>query len=225
MTEYIEQFFSSIFGQNVVLATILISIIPIIELKGAIPFSMSVDIWGANALSSWQAFACGLVGTSLIVFVLALIYIPLIKWLKSTKFFKKLGERMETSINKKKKRVEDEISKEKSKKKNFWIKILGVFLFVANPLPFTGVWTGTCIAIALGLKYWVACATVICGNIIAGLLILLLSHLFGDSTLILFYILLAIAILIALYFIIRAIVYKHKFQKVEEDICLNEDKK
>ena len=221
MTESIEQFFSSLFGQNVVLATILISIIPIIELKGAIPFSMSTQIWGANALSTWQAFACGLVGTSLIVFVLALVYIPLIKWLKSTKFFKRLGEKLEALINKRKNRVEHEISKEKSKNKILWLKIFGVFLFVANPIPFTGVWTGTCLAIALGLNYWVSCATVISGNIIAGLLILLLSHLFGDSTLILFYILLATALIITIFFVIKGVINKHKIKKEKEKKALN----
>ncbi|NCB48731.1 MAG: hypothetical protein EOM55_03830 [Clostridia bacterium] len=225
MTESIEQFFLSIFGGNVVLATILISIIPIIELKGAIPFSMSVDIWGANALSIWEAFAYAVLGTSLIIFLLALIYIPLIKWLKSTKFFKKLGEKLENLINRKKQVVEDEIAKEKSKKKILWLKIAGVFLFVANPIPFTGVWTGTCLAIALGLNYWTACATVVSGNIVAGLLILLLSHFFGGSTLILFYILLGIAVLIAIYMILKSIVKKQKQKKSLEDSCLKNDKK
>jgi len=225
MTESIEQFFFSIFGGNVVLATILISIIPIIELKGAIPFSMSVDIWGANALSAWEAFAYALIGTSLIIFVLALIYIPLIKWLKSTKFFKRLGEKLENLINRKKKVVEDEIAKEKSKKKIFLLKITGVFLFVANPIPFTGVWTGTCLAIALGLNYWTACATVVSGNIVAGLLILLLSHFFGDSTLILCYILLAIAVSIAIFLIIKSIILKHNNKKNGEDANLKVDKK
>jgi len=225
MTEYIEQVFSTLFGENVVLASILISIIPIIELKGAIPFSMSVDIWGANALSSWQAFACGLIGTSLIVFVLALIYIPIIKWLKSTRLLKRLGEKVESSINRKKRKMEDEIAKEKDKKKIFWLKIVGVFMFVAIPIPFTGVWSGTCIAIALGLNYWVSCATVISGNVVAGLLILLLSHFFGDSTLILFYILLGIALSIAIFFIVRSIVKKHKHARIEDDDCLKVDEK
>lgn len=180
---------------------------------------------GANALSTWEAFAYAVLGTSLIIFLLALIYIPLIKWLKSTKFFKKLGEKLENLINRRKKIVEDEISNEKSKKKILLLKITGVFLFVANPIPFTGVWTGTCLAIALGLNYWTACATVISGNIVAGLLILLLSHFFGDSTLILFYILLAVAVLVAIFLIVKSIVIKHKKTKNEKDISLKTDKK
>ena len=79
MTEFIENIFSSIFGNNVILATILIAIIPIIELKGAIPFSMSPEIWGSFALPYWEAFIYGLIGSSLIVPILALLYVPIIK--------------------------------------------------------------------------------------------------------------------------------------------------
>ena len=82
MTDFIENIFSSIFGNNVVLATILIAIIPIIELKGAIPFSMSPEIWGSFALPYWEAFFYGLLGSCLIVPILALLYVPIINWLK-----------------------------------------------------------------------------------------------------------------------------------------------
>ena len=67
MTEFIENIFSTIFGNNVILATILIALVPIIELKGAIPFSMSAEIWGNSALSLWPAFFCGLLGSCLVV--------------------------------------------------------------------------------------------------------------------------------------------------------------
>ena len=92
MTEFIENIFSSIFGNNVILATILIAVVPIIELKGAIPFSMSSQIWGTNALSLVSAFLYGLLGSCLVVPILALIYTPIINWLKKTKLFKKLAE-------------------------------------------------------------------------------------------------------------------------------------
>ncbi len=217
MTEYIQQISSTLFGENVWLATIFISIIPIIELKGAIPFSLSASIWGVKTLSLWQAFAAGLIGTSFIVFVLALVYIPLIKWLKSTKVLKRLGEKLECLINRRKRRVEGQFVKEKNAKKIFWLKILGVFLFVANPLPFTGVWTGTCLAIALGLNYWTACATVIGGNVVAGLLIVLMSHLFASSTLTLFYILLAVALFTVFLFLARGILTKGASALSEEE--------
>lgn len=210
MTEFIEQIFSNIFGSNVWLATILISMVPIIELKGAIPFSMSFDVWGSNALTQWEAFTAGIIGTSMIVFLLALIYIPLIKWLKSTRVFRKLGEKVEANINEKRGKVESDIEHKKHRCRAFYLKLSAVFLFVAMPLPFTGVWTGTCLAIALGLNYWTACGTVVGGNIVAGLLITLLSSLFKNSTIILFYILLGLALCLVLYLIIKEIVRRRK---------------
>ena len=56
MTELIGEIFSKIFNDNVVLATIFGSMVPIMELKGGIPFGMSEAFWGAKALGRWQAF-------------------------------------------------------------------------------------------------------------------------------------------------------------------------
>lgn len=46
VTEWIKELFARVFGDNAALATVLISIVPIIELKGAIPFGMSTAFWG-----------------------------------------------------------------------------------------------------------------------------------------------------------------------------------
>ncbi len=230
MTEFIENIFSSIFGNNVILATILIAVVPIIELKGAIPFSMSSQIWGTNALSLVSAFLYGLLGSCLVVPILALIYTPIINWLKKTKLFKKLAERVEARVNSKKKGIEKKIedNKEENSKqlnlqenhakerkrikydKKFFLKALGVFAFVAIPLPLTGVWTGTCIAVALGLGFWGSTITVILGNIVAGIIITFVSHLFGDATLIFFYILIAVIVLSFICMLIFRLVNKNK---------------
>lgn len=232
MTEFIENIFSTLFGNNVILATILIAIVPVIELKGAIPFSMSPQIWGAAALPYWEAFLYGLIGSSLVVPILALLYIPIINWLKKTKLFKRLAEKLENRVNRKKERLEEKAENENtikdvevtqqnkeantSKKrvydKKFFLKLLGVFAFVAIPLPLTGVWTGTCIAIALGLGFWWSCASVILGNVVAGLLITLVSSLFGDATLVFFYILIAVILIFALIKLILKLI-KNKKEK------------
>ncbi len=235
MTEFIENIFSTLFGNNVVLATILISAIPVIELKGSIPFAMSPQIWGSAALPYWTAFAYGLLGSCMVVPILALIYTPIINWLKKTKLFKRLGEKIEAKVNKQKDKIEQDVEQktqdevvesvenktEKAKKKKivydkkFFLKLLGVFGFVAIPLPLTGVWTGTCLGIALGLGFWWTCLSVILGNVIAGLIITLLSSLFGDATLLLFYILIVIILLAALFMFIKKAIKKHKLKKEE----------
>ncbi len=226
MTEFIENIFSSIFGNNVVLATILIAFVPIIELKGAIPFSMSTEIWGSSALSLWEAFGCGLLGSCLVVPLLALIYDPLIRWLKKTKLFVNLASRFEEKVNKKKQNIEDKTKEEKSERSKFLKRFFGVFIFVAIPLPFTGVWTGTCIAVALGLGFWRSCLAVISGNVVAGIIITLITMFFGDATLIFFYILIGIILAFLLFVLVKYLVTRKRKNSVTttlnnvEDNCI-----
>lgn len=237
MIEFIENLFSNLFGDNVILATILISMLPVIELKGSIPFSMSVDIWGKNALTILPAFFSGLLGSCLVVPVLALIYTPIIKFFKNTKVFRKLAYKIEERVNRKKSNIEQKVLQEESavkvedstqvkqKKydKTFWIKVLGVFAFVAIPLPLTGVWTGTCIAVCLGLNFWWTCLSVILGNVVAGILITFVSSLFGDSTIILVFIILALIVLIASISVISRLIKKIKNKKQAQTVIQDEN--
>lgn len=54
--------------------------------------------------------------------------------------------------------------------------LLGLFLFVALRLPTTGAWTGSGIAAILGLRIRHALPTIVLGNAVAGLLMLLLGR-------------------------------------------------
>ena len=201
VTEWISQLFVNIFGDNSALATILISIIPIIELKGAIPFGMSKSFWGKNALSGVEALLFALLGGLIVVILLSFLLSPVVRWLKKRKFFKKLAVGFENHI------------KEKStltKEKKTILKMLGVFLFVAVPLPLTGVWTGTAIAVFSGLKVWQSIICAFCGNVVAGILISFVCSVFPAFTTILFYIVIAIVIILAVYYIIRIILKRQE---------------
>ena len=215
MTAFFEHIFSTIFGDNVILATILIAIVPIIELKGAIPFSMSAEVWGASALGKWSAFGYGLLGSSIVVPILALVYVPIIRWLKSTKLLKKLGERIDRKVGSKKDNIEN---KSKGKRFSMFFKILGVFLFVAFPLPFTGVWTGTCLAVVLGLSFPITCLVVIVGNVIAGLIITLLSSIV--PAIIFFYIFIGLVLVVGAFMFVKSSIVRRKEQK---DILAQKD--
>ena len=138
MTEAIHEIFKNIFGNNVELATILLSMLPIIELRGGIPFGMDKSLWGDVALSSWGAFGYSFLGSSLVVPVLALLFLPIINWLKKTKLFKNLATSIENMIKKKSDKIEADANKdvvevegEKNKKfnKQYFIKLFGVFIF------------------------------------------------------------------------------------------------
>ena len=208
MTELLSEFFVKVFGSNVELATVLISMIPIIELRGAIPFATNSGFWGSNTLNNWQALGWALLGSSVIVPIIALVFLPLINWLKKTKLFKKMAISIE---NKVKSHADSIVEKKSNENKNLlWVKILGVFIFVAIPLPLTGVWTGTCVAVVLGLNYPITCLTVMLGNVGAGLIIALILEFFPWLNDYLFFIFIGIVLLFILYYLIVGKIKKHK---------------
>ena len=171
MTELIGELFSKIFNDNVILATILVSMIPIMELKGGIPFGMSFAFWGDNALSKTSAFWSAYLGCSLVSIALYFLFVPIMKLLRKTKVFKCVANYVDSRVKKQTSKIEckqdkngdpaiidDEVEKDdksnitQSKRfvrKNMLKKMLGVCLFTAIPLPLTGVWMGTCISVML----------------------------------------------------------------------------
>lgn len=209
ISQSISNVFASVFHDNVILATILISLLPIIELRGAIPFAMEKAVWGPHVLSNWQAFGWAFLGSSLVVPFVALAFIPIINWLKKTKWFKSIGEAIENKVKKHSDKMLENKT-EQTSKKAYWLKMFGVFAFVAVPLPLTGVWTGTAIAVMIGLNFWSACASIILGNLTAGLLITLLSSLFDNASTIILLAFLAIIALMILYALVKWLVKKYK---------------
>ena len=215
LTEFIARIFVAIFGKHSAIATVLISMLPIVELKGAIPVGMSSDFWGEYALGGTQAFLLSLLGSCLVVPILALVFMPLINWLKKTKLFRKIGVFLDNKVKKhsssiSKKVAQDSQSKngvdsKKSDKKKSLIKWFSVLAFVSVPLPLTGVWTGTCVGVALGMKFWQVCTSVILGNVVAGLIIVFVCSIFPAFTTILFYIVLAIVFILIVVMIIKFI--------------------
>ncbi len=198
MTEAISTFLSEVFKDNAILATILIAIVPLIELKGAIPFGMSAKFWGENALQAWPAMLYSVLGGFVITILLALIFKPVYNWVKDKKFFKSFIDFFTSSAKKKSEEVEVEGQKKSSTKK-LWIKIIAVFIFVAIPLPGTGVYTGTCLGVLCGLKFWQNIVTVTIGNFVAGIIIMTICNIFPAFTDIILYIFIALIIAFLIY--------------------------
>lgn len=214
MTEFLETLFGSLFADNVILATILISMLPVIELRVGIPFGMATSIWGTAALPYWESFLWAFIGSSAVVLILAPIIKPIINWLKKTKLFRKFAVWFEKRILGKTEKIEEGSKKETDIKKSQWKKILGVFLFVAIPMPLTGVWTGTCIAVFLGLKYWQTCLTVIGGNLCAGLIMMVISLLFKEHAMTVVYVFFILFLFLLLISLIKVIVSNRKKAKL-----------
>ena len=203
MTNLIGNILSFIFGNHSGLATIIISAFPLVELKGAIPIGMSKDFWGTYALSNIVAFLFALLGSSLIILILPLIFKPILNFLKRTRLFKNIANGIENKINKHSKTI-------LSSKKTTILKWLAIFVFVAIPLPLTGVYTGCCVAVAIGLDYYQTVLSVFLGNVVAGLIIYFVCSIFPNFTTILAYIVLGFVVLIIIISIIKKLIKNRK---------------
>lgn len=139
------------------LTVLLMATLPIIELRGAIPMGVSLG------MSPLHAFIISFVGSVLPVPVIIFAIRPLFKILKQRRFFRGLVDNITTKTMRKSGRVQ---------KYGFW----GLILFVAIPLPGTGVWTGSLISVLLDMRVKLAFPAILIGNLIAGLLVMGLSH-------------------------------------------------
>lgn len=214
MTELIGEIFSTIFNGNAVLATIFVSMIPIMELKGGIPFGMSEAFWGANALDRWQAFGWAYLGCFVVVIFLYFAFVPIMKFFRKTKIFKGLANFIDKRINAKSAQmlqtddaeskipVNESCADKPAKPKTTLYKIFGVFVFTAIPLPLTGVWMGTCLAVVLGLNFWQTMLAVQVGNLVAGIIISTICVIFPQFTHVLIYIFLILVAVAIIYEII-----------------------
>ena len=157
MSEIIEEFFLELVGKD--LCVFLCAMIPIIELRGAIPLG------AALSLPWWQSYLFAVLGNMLPVPFILLFIKKLIAWATASKikFFHKLGCWLSTKAEKNRARIE---------KYSFW----GVCLFVAVPLPVTGAWTGSLVAATIDMKFWKALLSALLGVMIAGVIMTLASY-------------------------------------------------
>lgn len=205
MIQAIIDFFSQLIGNDIV-TIILVSMIPIVELRGAIPIAIQMG------MNPFLAFLYSYLGCAIVIPLLLLLLKPLIEWMKKIKFFKNFAMAVEGVFENKVKKVEMNAEKSNSSKVGLK-KMLAVGLFVAVPVPMTGVWTGCAIAVFMGIPFWKSFGAVMVGNAIAGAIITLLAFFFRpylDTILMVFLIL--VVILLAL-FIVKLIL---KFIKVRK---------
>jgi len=139
------------------LTVMLTAALPIIELRGAIPVGISLG------LSPIHAFVLSFIGSMIPVPIILFTIRPIFNYLKKTKLFNKLVHKItDKSLNK----------SAKIKKYGAW----GLMLFVAIPLPGTGVWTGSLIAALLNMRFKWAFPAIFFGNLVAGMLIMGVSN-------------------------------------------------
>lgn len=192
---------------NPYLTLYVISIIPIVELRGAILFMPYMfDTIGEMMLG----MLCCIAGSTTVIVPLILITRPLLKKLRRSKWFSKIGKRMEANLADRAESAYDEgkIEEREAKRKRKPLskdtkKFLGLFVFVSVPLPMTGAWTGSCVGSFLDFPVWKASLAVFFGNIVAGLILTTIAYFLPRQYADVFlygFVVLAIALAVTLYF-------------------------
>ena len=130
---------------------------PVVELRGAIPLGVALG------LPPWESFLLALLG-NLLVAPVALLLLPwAVEAATRVPVLRRAWEALEARVRLK---GEEQVQR---------LGALGLFLFVAVPLPGTGAWSGSVLAVVLGLKRRYALLAISLGVVAAGLLTLLLT--------------------------------------------------
>ncbi|WP_243029356.1 COG2426 family protein [Thermus altitudinis] len=139
------------------LYVVLVAALPVVELRGAIPLGVALG------LSPGEAFFLALLG-NLLVAPVALLLLP---WAVDLVTRLPLPARVWAALEARVRlKGEEQVQR---------LGALGLFLFVAVPLPGTGAWSGAVLAVVLGLKRRYALLAISLGVLAAGLIVLLLT--------------------------------------------------
>ena len=137
---------------------VAISMVPVIELRGAIPVGIGFG------LPFWPVFIAALIGNLLPVPILILFTRRVFEWLRKKSAF------LEKVVSKLEKKAE---SKEELLKK---YELLGLCILVAIPLPGTGAWTGSLVAAVFNIRLKHAFPVIALGVLIAGIIVTAVTY-------------------------------------------------
>ncbi len=139
---------------------LLLSMVPLIEQRGAIPLGIIV-----HNLNPWAVFIVSFLGSLIPVPFILFFFSYIFEWLGKTKLLKWFYDFVEKKVQKGKGKVE---------KYEKW----GLIIFVAIPLPTTGLWTGSAVAAFLKMNKKKAAIYIIIGGLISAAVITALSLIF-----------------------------------------------
>lgn len=138
------------------------SMLPIVELRGSVPFGVGMD------LPLIPVLLVSIFGNMIPVPFIILFIRKIFEWMK--KKSQKLGA------------IAQKLEERAAKKGDVLVKyeMLGLFLLVAIPLPGTGAWTGALVAAMFNLRLKNALPSIFLGVVAAGLIMSIVSWgLFG----------------------------------------------
>lgn len=140
-----------------ILCTFAISMVPIIELRGALPIGVGM---GLNPVVS---LIVSILGNMVPVPFIILFIRKILNWMK--KFPRFVG-----IVNK----IEGKASKHEDKIKKY--EAIALFFLVAIPLPGTGAWTGSLVAALFDIRLKVAVPVIFAGVVTAGLVVFFITY-------------------------------------------------
>ena len=144
-------FWGTVWGN--ILMTFLISMVPVIELRGAIPAAVLAG------LDIRVALIVAIVGNLVPVPFIIVFIRKIFKWLRQkSRWLGDMVRRMEEKADAKKAQV---------LRYEFW----GLLLLVAIPLPGTGAWTGALVAALMDLRLKSAVPSIFCGVLLASVIV------------------------------------------------------
>jgi uncharacterized membrane protein len=135
------------------LIVVIISALPVVELRGALPIAINVF-----HMPWYWAYLLAVIGNMLPVPILLLFFDSLAKIIRKVEIGKKLVDWVFRHTRRHEKIIQ----------KYEW---LGLMLFVAIPLPITGAWTGSIAAFLMGMKFKHSFLSILCGVLIAGVIV------------------------------------------------------
>lgn len=148
-----------------ILTVFVISMIPLIELRGAIPVAIGMDL----GLPEWSVLLVAIIGNIVPVPIIYFFARKFLEW-GSKCTWKPLKEFCNFCLKKGQKAGEKLLQKAGKAGTYF-----ALFLFVAIPVPGTGAWTGTLAASILNLDFKKTTLSITLGILVAGLIMLLAS--------------------------------------------------
>ena len=137
--------------------TMLVSMVPVVELRGGIPFGV------AAGLPVWLAWLAAVIGNILPTPFIIVYIRRVFQWMRRRMpRFNGVVDKLEQKAHLKGKSVTK-------------YKYLGLAIFVAIPLPGTGAWTGALAAAFLDMPLRKALPSIIAGVLVAGIAISILT--------------------------------------------------
>ena len=140
------------------LITFLMAMVPVVELRGAIPYGV------VSGLSVPEAFLLAVIGNLLPIPILVVFTRKVFEWLRTK------SERLDRMVSRLESKAEK--NQEVVNRYKFW----GLVLLVAIPLPGTGAWTGALVAAMMDMRLKNAMPAIILGVIIAGIIVTTVTY-------------------------------------------------